>query len=181
MKSRTTMDTVKLLKANHLQELRGFVEPYIQGVFDEMLINQEGEEIIKHPTFHSAIWEASTKILPNLEVQVVVDANFNLHISSGSSGYVDFQINPVGMKLPIKCWIHTHPFGSAYFSGVDWRTIRIWGAKMESAYVLGGYSHYGVWSNKLPELLKIITYESIDEFSTRIQHMNKGFIGGEEE
>ena len=181
MNSRTTMNAVELLQIKHLQELRGFVEPYIQQVFDDMMINHNGEDIIKNPRFHSAIWEASTKILPNLEVQVVVDANWNLHISSGSSGYVDFQINPVGMKLPIKCWIHTHPFGSAYFSGVDWRTIRIWGAKMESAYVLGGYDHYGVWSNKLPELLKIITHESVDKISTRIQHMNKGFIGGEEE
>lgn len=181
MSSITTMNAVKSLKAKHLQELRGFVEPYIQQVFDEMVLHQYGEDIVKNPRFHSAIWEASTKILPNLEVQVVVDANYNLHISSGSAGYVDFQINPVGMKLPIKCWIHTHPFGSAYFSGVDWRTIRIWGAKMESAYVLGGYDHYGVWSNKLPELLKIITCESVDNFSTKIQHMNKGFIGGEEE
>ena len=76
--------------------------------------------------FLNEIWKASTEVLPHLEVQVVVDANDKLHISSGSPSYVDSQINPIGMKLPIKCWIHTHPFGQAYWSGVDWRTIDTW-------------------------------------------------------
>ena len=87
--------------------------------------------------FLSEIWKASTEVLPHLEVQVVVDANDKLHISSGSPSYVDFQINPVGMKLPIKCWIHTHPFGQAYFSGTDWTTIRTWEPVMNMAIVLG--------------------------------------------
>ena len=54
----------------------------------------------------------STRILPNLEVQVVIDDNDNCYVSSGSSGFVSFMQDPVGMKLPIKCWIHTHPFWS---------------------------------------------------------------------
>ena len=32
----------------------------------------------------------------DLEVQVVIDSKDNLHISSGSAGYVDFQIDPLG-------------------------------------------------------------------------------------
>ena len=47
-------------------------------------------------------------------MQVVIDSNDAIHISSGSSGYVDFQIDPVGMKLPIKTWIHTHPLDSSW-------------------------------------------------------------------
>lgn len=107
------------------------------------------------PTFHAAIWEASTLMLPALEVQVVIDGNNIAHVSTGSPGYVDFQINPVGMKLPIKCWIHTHPFGSAYFSGTDIRTVSIWGPKMHQAYVLGGLEHYGIWTQDRPKELSI--------------------------
>ena len=39
----------------------------------------------------------------HLEVQVVIDDNDNCFVSSG------FMQQPTGMKLPIKCWIHTHP------------------------------------------------------------------------
>lgn len=106
-------------------------------------------------TFHAAIWEASTFLLPKLEVQVVIDANNVAHVSTGSPGYVDFKINPVGMKLPIKCWIHTHPFGSAYFSGTDIRTVSIWGPKMQCALVLGGLEHYGYWDQSIPKQLMI--------------------------
>jgi len=105
--------------------------------------------------FHKAIWDASTELLPGLEVQVVIDANNEAHVSTGSPGYVDFQINPVGMKLPIKCWIHTHPFGAAYFSGTDIRTVSIWEPRMHSAYVLGGIGHWGYWEQGNPKELQI--------------------------
>jgi len=98
--------------------------------------------------FLNEIWEASTSVLPSLEVQVVIDANDRLHISSGSGSYVDFQINPTGMKLPIKCWIHTHPFGSAYWSGIDWRTIDTWRPMMKRAIVLGNKQR-GLWYDTL--------------------------------
>ena len=113
--------------------------------------------------FHAAIWFASTEILPALEIQVVIDSNNKCHVSTGSSGYVDFTINPIGMKLPIRCWIHTHPFGSAYFSGTDWRTVNTWQPLMHTAYVLGASEgHYGYWTNKKPFELEIITGEAID-------------------
>jgi hypothetical protein len=113
--------------------------------------------------FHAAIWYASTEILPALEIQVVIDSDNKCHVSTGSSGYVDFTINPVGMKVPIRCWIHTHPFGSAYFSGTDWRTVNTWQPLMHTAYVLGASEgHYGYWTNKKPFELEIITGEAID-------------------
>ena len=109
------------------------------------------------------IWTASTQILPALEVQVVIDSNDKLHISTGSSGYVDFRTNPVGIKLPIKCWIHTHPFGSAYFSGTDWTTVNTWQPLMHTAYVLGASEgHYGYWTNKKPFELEIVTGDNTD-------------------
>ena len=95
--------------------------------------------------FLKTIWATSTIILPKLEVQVVVDDNDKIHVSKGTSGFVSFQINPVGMKLPIKCWIHTHPFGSAYWSSIDWNTIDTWRPMMKEAIVLGDRQK-GIWT-----------------------------------
>ena len=127
-------------------------ESYIEAYYKQ---GMEIKDLFKH------IWHASTTILPNLEVQVVIDSNDAIHISTGSSGYVDFAINPVGMKLPIKCWIHTHPFGAAYFSGTDWKTVNTWLPLMETAYVLGGVNHNGYWQQSKPYELEIINGDEI--------------------
>ena len=124
-------------------------EGYYQGM--------EIKDLFEH------IWYASTEILPKLEVQVVIDSNDAIFISSGSSGYVDFTIDPVGMKLPIKTWIHTHPFGRAYFSGTDIRTVSVWEPLMKEAYVLGGIGHYGYWSQETPNELQIYTNYKYEE------------------
>ena len=123
---------------------------YKVGIVSEWELNPEVTA-----KFLSEIWKSSTEILPKLEVQVVIDGNDRLHISSGTAGYVDFKVDPVGMKLPIKCWIHTHPFGSAYFSGTDISTVSIWEPMMKSAIVVGGEGHYGRWNNINPKQLVI--------------------------
>ena len=120
-----------------------FDSDYKIGIVSEWSLNPKVTE-----KFLEEIWKASTEILPHLEVQVVIDDNNKLFISSGSPSYVDFQINPVGMKLPIKCWIHTHPFGMAYWSGIDWRTIDTWRPMMKKAIVLGNKQR-GIWYNTL--------------------------------
>ena len=91
--------------------------------------------------FHDKIWEMSlTAFDIAREVQVVIDANDKLFISVGSPGFVSFEGQEdqlPGMKLPLKEWIHTHPFGSAYFSGTDLKTIGMWERYLEKATVLG--------------------------------------------
>ena len=119
------------LEANRLK-----AELYIDAYYEQ---GMEIKDLFEH------IWFASTEILNGLEVQVVIDSNDAIHISSGSAGYVYFQIDPVGMKLPIKCWIHTHPFGSAYFSGTDIRTVRTFEPVMERATVLG-FNQIATWT-----------------------------------
>jgi len=156
-----------------LEKARINAEIYVNQCFDEIAYNnaqtcavkfEQVLDIAQHNLdFHAAIWHASTVILPNLEVQVVIDSNNKCHVSTGSAGYVDFQINPVGMKLPIRCWIHTHPFGAAYFSGTDIRTVSIWEQIMETAYVLGGEGHYGFWTNREPKKLDIYVNNSHKE------------------
>jgi proteasome lid subunit RPN8/RPN11 len=93
------------------------------------------------------------------EIQVVVDSNDRLHISVGTPGYVEFKIDPVGMKLPIKCWIHTHPMGKAYFSGTDWRTLKTWKPMMETAIVLGDNEY---WAYTLEsEIVKTVRFATL--------------------
>ena len=127
--------------------------------------------------FFNTIWDMSTRILPNLEVQVVIDDNDNCFVSSGSSGFVSFMHNPVGMKLPIKCWIHTHPFGRAYFSGTDWNTVNTWQKNMKEAYVLGGYEHFGFWQNTDPDVL-VIQESNLGEQYSQYQDEKKNNIYG---
>jgi hypothetical protein len=123
--------------------------------------------------FHDAIWHASTNILPALEVQVVIDAKNDCYVSSGSSGFVDFGSVPKGMKMPVRCWIHTHPFGSAYFSGTDISTVSIWQPLMETAYVLGGKGHYGFWENDKPKQLDIYVNHELERTQTWNQYGNE--------
>jgi len=127
----------------------------------------------KDKRFFNAIWHASTEILPALEVQVVIDGKNNCYVTTGSSGYVEFGMKPpVGMSLPIKCWIHTHPFGAAYFSGVDWGTVNVWKSLMHEAYVLGGVEHYGYWNNSKPDLLMIryLDENGLETFRGQVQN-----------
>ena len=127
----------------------------------------------KDKRFFNAIWHASTEILPALEVQVVIDGKNDCYVTTGSSGYVEFGMKPpVGMSLPIKCWIHTHPFGAAYFSGVDWGTVNVWKSLMHEAYVLGGVEHYGYWHNSKPDLLMIryLDENGLETFRSQVQN-----------
>ena len=129
----------------------------------------------KDKRFFNAIWHASTEILPALEVQVVIDGKNDCYVTTGSSGYVEFGMKPpVGMSLPIKCWIHTHPFGAAYFSGVDWGTVNVWKSLMHEAYVLGGVEHYGYWHNSKPDLLMIRYLDNSGLETFRGQVQNRG-------
>jgi hypothetical protein len=158
---------------NNMQELTSEVS----GIYtwDSTFIHGGDEMPYKDREFFKAIWHASTEILPALEVQVVIDGKDNCYVTTGSSGYVEFGMKPpVGMTLPIKCWIHTHPFGAAYFSGVDWGTVNVWKSLMQEAYVLGGVEHYGYWHNSKPDLLMIRYLDNNGLETFRGQMQNRG-------
>ena len=91
--------------------------------------------------FHDKIWEMSqTAFDMPREIQVLIDSKDDLYISVGTPGFVSFEGQESqlpGMRIPLKQWIHTHPFGSAYFSGTDMKTIAIWHRMLMSATVLG--------------------------------------------
>mgnify|MGYP003637049868 FL=1 len=88
--------------------------------------------------FLNTIWNVSTVDLDDKEVSVIVDRDNKLFISKGTKSFVDYEDETVaGMKIPMKCWIHTHPFGKAYFSETDWYTINTQKPILDSAIVLG--------------------------------------------
>jgi len=165
----TMMDDSAFEYEMKVKDARNDIIPFLQGVW--VNLHQEwGDDAIHTQSIQQAIWKASTEMLPHLEVQVVIDANNRAHISSGSAGYVSFLKEPKKMKLPVKCWFHTHPFGSAYFSGTDWNTVNTWNLVMEKAYVIGGDEHYGFWENTKPNELEIREKDG----TYRIQQQIKG-------
>ena len=102
--------------------------------------------------FLEKIWEMSqTAFDTPREIQVVIDSNNKLFMDFGSASFVSFTNEKTlkGMKMPIRCWIHTHPFGSAYFSGTDMKTICTWKPLMVSAIVLGKNEHQ-TWMQSKP-------------------------------
>ena len=112
----------------------------IKSVFDKIEFSYPYPNA-QTEAFYSVIWEKSLNAFDMArEVQVVIDSKDDLYISVGTFGFVSFKDQEKqlgGMKLPIKCWIHTHPFGQAFFSSTDWNTIHTWKTVMQSATVLG--------------------------------------------
>ena len=104
----------------------------------KLKIFQSYEGNFDQQSFLDTIWDVSVNDLPGLEVSVVVDRNDRLFISKGTGSFVDYEKESVeGMSIPLKCWIHTHPFGAAYFSGTDWYTINTQRPILNQATVLG--------------------------------------------
>ena len=145
----------------------GWRTSYMQPLHQYLRRSKIGQE------FLGKIWEMSKGAFDHdREVQVVIDANAKLFISVGNPGFVSFdgqEESLIGMQMPLKEWIHTHPFGSAYFSGTDLRTIAIWERYLESATVLGSDERMSIYFRVSPE------GEHFQEFA---QYM---LVGDEEE
>ena len=105
-------------------------------------------------SFLGAIWETSVSRLEHKEVSVIVDRDNKLFISRGTKSFVDYEDEDVsGMKIPFKCWIHTHPFGVAYFSNTDWTTINNQLPILDSAIVLGDMERMKWWKGETKQYL----------------------------
>jgi hypothetical protein len=122
-------------------------------------------------SFLDTIWNISQHAfdMPR-EIQVIIDSNGNAFCSVGTPGFVSFEgqedelTKGERLTLPMKCWIHTHPFGEAYFSGTDQKTINTWRMFLEDAIVIGFMQTARV---------------NIKEGYTQITHY--GYLGDEEE
>jgi hypothetical protein len=134
----------------------------INEVWEHLL--RKGEDKPRDRRFLNAIWNASTNILPGLEISVIVDRNGKLFMNSGSPGYVDYGgVNVTGMSIPIRCWIHTHPFGYAFWSGTDNRTLRNWRPINQEAIVIGKGEHM-IWEKTAEgeRMTKVVDREAFE-------------------
>ena len=124
--------------SNYLEDVRGEEFEVVEPFWKDVIL--EGFMINEH-VFHQRIWDMSmTAFDKPREVQVVIDGNNQLFISVGSPGFVTFggqEHVTQGMRFPLKEWIHTHPFGQAYFSSTDQKTIRMYEKFLNSATVIG--------------------------------------------
>lgn len=132
-------------------------------MFDDLVVDKENwkeiigkaftdykEGNISEYIFYDTIFEMSHFAFDKArEIQVLIDANDSLFITVGSPSFVSFDgqedvlyESAVKIKFPLKCWIHTHPFGKAYFSSTDVKTARIWRHRMKEAVVIGNYEYF---------------------------------------
>jgi hypothetical protein len=123
---------------NNLNDVRG--EDF-KIVLPEWEVNIEWGYKQSTHLFHQCIWDMSLEAFDKpREIQVVIDNNDKLFISVGNPGFVSFggqNEQTHGMRFPLKEWIHTHPFGQAYFSETDLTTISMYERFLNSATVLG--------------------------------------------
>lgn len=131
--------------------------------------------------FLDLIWAVTHDVCNGNEIQVVIDSNDNLYCSEGNPGLVWFNQDDksiFGMKLPIKVWIHTHPFGKAFFSGTDWSTINTWRPMMNYAIVVGDDEYFSY--NLKSSTSKFVKYQYGHVSPPRVSPTLFDF-GGEEE
>ena len=90
--------------------------------------------------FLTKIWEESRAASGTaLDLQVAIDSEGGLHISTGTPGIMPImeQQALAGESVSIDCWIHTMPLVQAYFTAMTWQTIRTWGSSLNSVIALG--------------------------------------------
>ena len=69
------------------------------------------------------------------EVSILFDDESNVWVDIGSPGMVRPK-PPLGSRLPLRLWIHTHPY-DAYWSSTDLDTLAIYSTVLNEALVLG--------------------------------------------
>ena len=78
------------------------------------------------------------------EVSVLFDSQGLIWVDVGTRGQVRLS-PPIGCRLPLKLWIHTHPW-DAYWSHTDRNTLSSASRVLEEAIVLG-HDHYVLSQN----------------------------------
>ena len=71
------------------------------------------------------------------ELSVLFDAENVVHVDWGGPGLVPLH-PPLGISIPFRLWVHTHPHGHAYWSSTDRQSIAQGTIILEQAQVLGG-------------------------------------------
>ena len=105
--------------------------------------NLRDEAILQSLAFYGVErnWEAVWIIADALkrEVSLLFDSQDLVWVDVGNRGMVRLS-PPLGSRLPLRLWIHTHPW-DAYWSGTDRRTLASVSGVLEQALVLG-HDHF---------------------------------------
>ena len=159
----------------------------IKKVFSQIQFNYPFPDPMTE-AFFTVIWDKSMNAFDKpREVQVIIDAKDELYISVGTPGFVSFKNQEEqlhGMKLPLKSWIHTHPFGHAFFSSTDWKTIHGWKRFLQSATVLGDNEFISYECNtEMAKQVKYALYQQYPETEDKPEWVKaaEDVLDGEEE
>ena len=80
-----------------------------------------------------SVWNLADSL--KREVSILFDAQGWVWVDIGTIGMVRLS-PPIGSKLPLRLWVHTHPW-NAYWSGTDRRTLATVSGVLDRALVLG--------------------------------------------
>lgn len=81
----------------------------------------------------SSVWDLANSL--KREVSILFDAKGWVWVDIGSIGMVRLS-PPIGSQLPLRLWVHTHPW-DAYWSATDRRTLATVSGVLDEALVLG--------------------------------------------
>ena len=126
--------------------------------------NQHHNIVLETIAYHAqqSEWELLWQVADLLkrEVSVLFDSQGLIWVDVGTRGQVKLS-PPLGCKLPLQLWIHTHPW-DAYWSSTDRRTLSAATRVLDEALVLG-HDHF-VRTRKCPPPLlhEVVADPSID-------------------
>ena len=109
-----------------------------------------------------ADWPSLWRVADSLkrEVSVLFASQDLIWVDIGTRGQV-IMSPPIGCKLPLRLWIHTHPW-DAYWSATDRRTLAAASRILDEALVLG-HDHFIRTRKCQPPLLReVVADSSID-------------------
>ena len=117
----------------------------INDAWDKLVEKCDGDPTFRYPDNHvedflTTIWNQSRDVPGEpLDLQVAIDSEGGLHISTGTPGIMPLLEHELSDKdtLTIDCWIHTMPLVKAYFTEMIWHTIRTWSSSIKSVIALG--------------------------------------------
>ena len=136
-------------RGDDFEELNPDWKKIIESRYEDVCLIHRSQLKKAIDNFHKAIWQMSISAFDKpREIQVVIDGNDKCHISAGNPGYVTFggqEEGLAGMKFPLKEWIHTHPFGAAFWSGTDMNTLGMYERFLDSATVIGNGEKQSVY------------------------------------
>jgi hypothetical protein len=117
----------------------------IEDAWNKLAEKCEGAPTFSYPDndvegFLTTIWsESRVDSGAPLDMQVAIDSQGGLHISTGTPGIMPIleQRLLAGESVAIDCWIHTMPLVKAHFTEMTWQIIRTWGSALNSVIALG--------------------------------------------